>query len=343
MSQRKTVILSSEQKFQRRIFVVRHVNTHGILKTSVKFGISQRTLRDWRNRFNLFGIEGLRNKSTAPKNIWNKKDKDRVLEKEVLRLCKEEPGLNRLQIIGKLIFADTSEIATLSWLKRTKRRLGLTRKKRIKNNIHKTRYEIPIPGALQIDTKYVLSESGEYLYQFTAIDECTRVRFLGGSSSKGAEAARKFLVEAIKYYESLGVKVWRVQTDNGTEFTLPRSEWVVSSFIKGFTPKHIFTMECECNGIKHRLITVASPELNGKVERSHRIDEERFYSRFKFKSSYDLDHALKNIWMPEYNERRPHGSLGYSTPMDFLKKKLDELKNKNLNILIDNYEMKLAA
>ena len=70
--------------------------------------------------------------------------------------------------------------------------------------------------------------------------------------------------------------------------------------------------------------------MNGKVERSHRIDGERFYSRFKFGNAHALDDALKRVWMPEYNELRPHGALGYLTPMEFLRKRQKEIQNSPL-------------
>ena len=68
----------------------------------------------------------------------------------------------------------------MSWLGRAKKRMGLTRKKRQKTQTHTKRYEIPIPGYLQIDAKIVDKdgEPGEKLIQFTAIDECSRVRYL---------------------------------------------------------------------------------------------------------------------------------------------------------------------
>ncbi len=69
---------------------------------------------------------------------------------------------------------------------------------------------------------------------------------------------------------------------------------------------------------------------NGKVERSHRVDNERFYSKYKFGDEHALDYALKTLWMPEYNENRPHGALRYQTPMHFLKQRLKEIQKVEL-------------
>jgi transposase InsO family protein len=219
----------------------------------------------------------------------------------------------------------------------------------VKVNQHTRRYEIPVPGYLQIDTKEVPKdgEPGEKLYQFTAIDECTRVRFLGGSLTKGAAAAAKFLEDTVRYFNDLGVTIKRAQTDNGTEFTLPHNELTLASYARGNTADALFTQKCEkLGGITHKLIKPRTPQLNGKVERSHKTDGERFYSRFKFATADALDHALKNIWMPEYNERRPHASLGGKTPMDFLRQKQTELAAMTEEKVIQLYppaDMKKAA
>ena len=241
-----------------------------------------------------------------------------------------------MQTLVILMGEPSPDVVTLTWLSRTRKRLGLTKKKKIKTNLHKLRYEIPIPGFLQIDTKEVEKdgEPGEKLYQFTAIDECSRVRFLGGSLTKGAAAAAKFLEDAVKYFEILGVKVLRAQTDNGTEFTLPHNEATLASYARGETDEALFTKKCEeLGGIRHKLIKPRTPQLNGKVERSHRIDNERFYSRYSFANDYTLDHALKSLWMSEYNELRPHGALGWKTPMQFLKDRLEKIQKEKEKII----------
>ncbi len=254
-----------------------------------------------------------------------------ILEVALKRLHDTEPGLNRMQIFSKLLLEDSPDIPTLAWLNRATRRLGLSNQPKKASNQHPLRYEIPIPGFLQVDTKYIdkAGEPGEKLYQFTAIDECSRVRYLGSSLHKGARATSCFLMDTLSFFQSLGVHVVQVQTDHGTEFTLPHTQATIASYLRGKTQEALFTRVCDQNKIRHQLIRPRTPQLNGKVERSHRIDEERFYSRFSFSSEHAHDHALKTLWMPEYNEVRPHGALGGQTPMDFLKQRLTQLKLKN--------------
>lgn len=322
------LLLSSDQKFQRRIFVIRIALNQGTQAACLRSGVPARTVRRWKAKFEKFGLAGLREKSKTPKRVANKKDRRGAVEKELVWLCKNEPGLTRIQLLAKLTVYTSNENLSLSWVSRAKKRLGITRKKRQKKNEHTTRYEMPIPGFLQIDTKIIAKdgEEGEKLVQFTAIDECTRVRFLSGKLFKSAKNAQEFLRDAVKFYSGLGVTVLRAQTDHGTEFTLPENEKTIASYARGETDESLFTRTCAELGIRHRLIKVRTPQLNGKVERSHKTDEERFYSRFKFATDVALDHALKTLWMPEYNELRPHSSLGGLTPMDFLRKKLKEIE-----------------
>ncbi len=349
MSQKKN-ILNRQQKFQRRIEVVRVALKSGPQQAVIKFGIPARTVGSWVKRFKEGKMDALKDKSRAPHYVANKKDKDGVLSKALRDLHDKEPGLNRLQIFSKLLIEATGEPPTMAWIAREKRRLGLTKKRKIRVNQHKTRYEIYTPGALQIDTKVVdkQGEPGEKIYQFTAIDECSRVRFLGGSLTKGAKAATHFLKQAISFYASLGVRVYQVQTDNGTEFTLPHTETTLAAYARGDAEDSLFTKYCNENNIKHRLIKPRTPQLNGKVERSHRIDSERFYSRYEFSDDHALDDALKNVWMYEYNELRPHGTLGGLTPMAFLKKRLTEFRTPLLvadflNKQTKSTEHKIAA
>lgn len=330
MSQSKRELLSSEQKFQQRVFVVRLALSQGTQAAHLRSGVPERTVRRWKASFEAHGLDGLRERSRAAKRVANKKDLDGTLGRTLAELNRTEPGLTRVQILVKLLLEPSPDVVALSWIARTRKRLGLTRKKRQKKNEHTMRYEIATPGFLQIDTKSINKdgEPGQKLVQFTAIDECSRVRFLSGELFKSAKNAKNFLENAVKFYSGLGVTVVRAQTDHGTEFTLPENEQTIASYARGETDEALFTKQCRAMGIIHRLIKVRTPQLNGKVERSHRTDEERFYSRFRFATDAALDHALKNVWMPEYNELRPHSSLGGMTPMDFLKKRLREIEEK---------------
>jgi len=103
--------------------------------------------------------------------------------------------------------------------------------------------------------------------------------------------------------------VHSIQTDNGTEFGA-QFHW------------HLLD-----KGIGHKYIRPRTPRLNGKAERSHRIDEEEFYRMLKgiiIDSSKLFNEKLKE-WQNFYNFQRPHASLQGRTPFERLQEKLKEL------------------
>jgi transposase InsO family protein len=168
------------------------------------------------------------------------------------------------------------------------------------------RYEKPQPGhRVQIDVKFIAplkgSRRGCY-YQFTAIDDCTRVRVLRLYDRLNQKTAIQFVDYAL---ERLPFRVEVIQTDNGSEFQ--------ASF-------HWHVLD---KGIGHVYIKPLRPRLNGKVERSHRIDAEEFYRLLKGVVIDDADVFNEKLqeWEHFYNYARPHGALGGQTPYERLRTK----------------------
>ena len=126
------------------------------------------------------------------------------------------------------------------------------------------RYEKPRPGhAVQVDVKFIAplsSSSRKKYYQFTAIDDCTRIRVLRIDDQLNQKTAIQF---ADYVLDKLPFRVEAIQTDNGSEF------------------QTAFHWHLADRGIRHIYIKPATPRLNGKVERSHRIDGEEFYRQLK--------------------------------------------------------------
>ena len=121
------------------------------------------------------------------------------------------------------------------------------------------RYEKPLPGhRVQVDVKFIepIAGSRKKHYQYTAIDDCTRIRVLRIYPRNNQKTAIQFIDYVL---EKLPFQVEVIQTDNGAEF-------------QGGFHWHVLD-----RGIRHVYIKPATPRLNGKVERSHRIDAEEFY------------------------------------------------------------------
>jgi transposase InsO family protein len=139
-------------------------------------------------------------------------------------------------------------------------------------------------------------------YQFTAIDDCTRLRVLRAYPRCDQKTAIQFIDHVLA---KLPFAVERVQTDNGSEFG--------ASF-------HWHLLD---KGIDHVKIRPRTPRLNGKVERSHRIDSEEFYRLLEGQVIDDANLFSDKLqeWEDYYNYHRPHGALSGQTPYERLRQK----------------------
>lgn len=198
------------------------------------------------------------------------------------------------------------------------KRLGLVDKvKRRPPRRHDRRFpELLTPGEkVQIDVKEVpfncfrgkLLRDNKHLYQWTAIDECTRFRLLYIFEEHTPENSVKFLQMLLKAFP---FKIQTIQTDNGTEFTY----------------KYISeTEECPFDealrelGIAHKLIPPRTPWHNGKVERSHRNDQRYFYDWETFRTVEEARDKLKHHL--SWSNNKPMRTLKNKTPMELLREK----------------------
>ena len=122
----------------------------------------------------------------------------------------------------------------------------------------------------------------------------------------------RFLKELI---EKAPFRIRAVKTDNGSNFTNR-----YTGYLKGSDPMnprpHAFDLLCQKYNILHYLIDPGEPNQNGKVERSHREDQEKFYERNKFRNLKELERKIR-IWNNEYNDLE-HCGLNDKTPNEFL-------------------------
>lgn len=207
---------------------------------------------------------------------------------------------------------------SLSGMIHAAKRLELVDQGKAKTPHHRNqRYpEILVPGEkVQVDVKEVPYNClrGElrrdkHLYQWTAIDECTRYRFIYGFEEHTPENSVIFLEMLIKAFP---FKIQTIQTDNGTEFTY--------KYISEDT-ECPFDIALRKHGIQHKLIPPRTPWHNGKVERSHRNDQRYFYDWESFRSVQDLNKKLAEhlIW----SNSKPMRTLGNKSPIQLLNEKL---------------------
>lgn len=270
---------------------------------------SERTLKYWLADYKRFGIDSLENKSKRPKT--NPKETPIRIKERIIELRKETK-LSAIKLHWKL------EKEGISIHERTIGKLikkeNLTRKYRVK----KIKYDylkIPLSRGelVEIDVKYVpdLVKNRQY-YQFTAIDSASRWRYLKIYDDYSNLNSIRFLKELV---EIAPFRIRAIKTDNGSNFTNRYTGYLKSS--DPMNPRlHEFDLVCQKYNIIHYLIDPGKPNQNGKVERSHRTDQEMFYERNKFKSLKELNRKIR-IWNDEYNNLEHCGLKGL-TPNEAL-------------------------
>ncbi len=284
-----------------------------VLPTCRYFGITRTTFYRWYHRYLQFGVEGLKSKSSRPHKICYQIPKDVVATILMLRQQRHY-GPTRMSYYIKQKY---NWFVSKTTIHKLYKEHGINRLRyRKKWQRYPQRYEKAMPGdRIQIDVKFLdkLAFQGKQYYQFTAIDDCTRLRVLRIYDHNTVKNAAEFVDEVRKV---LPFAVKQIQTDNGQEFG------------------ESFTWHLDDLGITHRKTKIRSPEENGKVERSHRTDEEEFYRPRQFVS---IIHCLKLLkrWEKEYNERRPHMALKGKTPKEYLAEKLkNHISNQIQNMPI---------
>ncbi len=183
---------------------------------------------------------------------------------------------------------------------------------------HERRYpELSEPGEkVQMDVKEVpycclkgaAKRDGRHFYQWTAIDECTRFRFVYAFEEHTPENSVKFLSMLKRAFP---FRIQTIQTDNGIEFTY--------KYISDDT-ECPFDTALRAAYIVHKLIPPRTPWHNGKVERSHRSDQRYFYDWERFSDVDDLNRKLAQhlIW----SNHKIMRCLGSKSPAEFLRNKL---------------------
>ena len=199
---------------------------------------------------------------------------------------------------------------------RVLRRLGLSPSAPREEPYKPKPYEqMTYPGQrVQVDVKVVpqacITDPELRLFQYTAIDEFSRLRFLWAYEEQSTYSSADFLKRLVKWYRRRGITVECVQTDNGFEFTNRFSN------SKRDIPT-LFEKSAAELDICHKLIRPYTPRHNGKVERSHREDQRRFYLSHRFFSLKDF--AAQLAVHNARSNKRPMRPLQWLSPTLFLR------------------------
>ncbi len=295
-------------KAKHKLKVVDWLVNHGgdISLTTRHFGLDRKTVRSWRDKFRKIGMLALNDKSHRPKNV-RQQTTDWKTTDEIVKIRKEFPAWSKWKI--QAILERKNMSVSVSTVGRILKRKGLINKrisgkksKAAKNP--KQRYprgfRISEAGDMvQIDTKYVTLLGGRIIYQFTTIDVLTKRRVLRYYSSLLSKNGADFLKYCIQKFP---FKIKAIQTDNGKEF------------LKDFDKL------CKELSLPHYFIEARHPKQNTYVENSHGSDEREFYQQGNVDKDIEAMNKSLEEWEHNWNYVRPHQSLNYLTPDEYLQK-----------------------
>lgn len=304
------------QEAKKRQATVKYSMRKGQSCASRKYGISLSSVKRWCKRYD--GTwQSLAERSHRPKSHPNQhKTEEETIIKEAFQAKYIRYGWD--EVYDEAVRNKYKR--SYSGMLHAARRMGLgdAAKEKEPPRKNERRYpELMTPGEkVQIDVKEVpynclkgaVKRDGKHLYQWTAIDECTRMRFVYGFEEHTPENSVKFLK---MLQTAFAFKIQTVQTDNGTEFTYKYiSEDTLCPFDTAL----------EKAGIHHKLIAPRTPWHNGKVERSHRNDQRYFYDWEMFGSVEELNEKLRAHL--RWSNNKTMRTLGRKSANQLLQEKL---------------------
>ena len=277
---------------RHRLIVLEYAWAHGPAAAGRHDRLSARTIRRWRKRWRSSGVEGL-----VPSYPRHRRRQVPPAAIERIRHARRELGYGAARTRLWLQRVHGIRLA-MGTMQRVFRDIGMPRLRRTRKREPRQMrlFEKAEPGeSVQVDVKYVRI-AGRWAFQYTALDDCTRFRVLRLYRRLYHGSSLAFLTELRRAFP---FPIKRVQSDHGQEFSLA------------------FVLGVEAAGIRHRYIRPRRPQQNGKVERSHRIDNEEFWGRHRFQDFEAAAEALRG-WESRYNHDRFSLALHGRTPAEKL-------------------------
>ena len=273
------------QTMRFRQAVIEYSLKHGVTKAAVRYRLNRQYIYRWRKRYD-GTLESLADRSHRPHSHPNQHTPEEI--KLILNMRRRNPNTGIFVFWVKL--RQRGYTRSISGLYRFLRKHGVMAVKLPNPKYIPKPYEqMKYPGQrVQIDVKFVpqvcivgQSEPTQW-FQYTFLDEYSRFRYIEAFQEHNTYSSTLFLKHVVKKFP---YAIECVQTDNGSEFTnrlLPR----------GSDKPTLFELELNRMGIRHKLIRPYTPRHNGKVERSHRKDNEEFYASHRFYSFDDFKAQL---------------------------------------------------
>ena len=282
--------------------MVRRLGTKSAPAVAADYGLSVRTVRKWKHRYDVGGFEALADASSRPKRC-----RCSLTKAEMAQIHELRKGRKTGDEIARLLGLHRSTVF------RTLRKLGLSRLASLEPNPPVQRYEWESPGdMLHVDikrlgkidgvghrkagTRQVKRRKPGWEYLHVCVDDASRVAYTAIHPDETAESAVEFLWFAVAWYKQHGIKVKRVLTDNGACYKSRKFRQVCNEF-----------------GIQHKRTKPYHPQTNGKAERFIRTALKEWAYASTYTHSWKRTHDLP-LWTYRYNFLRPHMALGRNPP-----------------------------
>ena len=300
--------ITQDMKYKQSL--MKYAVAHGVSKASRKYNRTRSYIYFWLKRWD-GNAESLRPESRRPHHHPNEHTPAEL--KLIHDMRRRNPRLGMVEFWCKLRARGYSRCIESLW--RVLKREGLIAVNEKDPYKPKPYQQMTHPGErIQIDVKVVprrcIADPKLRLFQYTAIDEYSRYRILGAYPEQSTYSSYQFLLRVVDEFKKKGVKVECVQTDNGSEFT---------NRLNYNEARHLnkFEEALSLLNIEYKRIRPYTPRHNGKVERSHREDQKRFYDSHSFYSLADFGeqlavHQIKSNSLP----MRP---LRWNSPLDTLR------------------------
>ena len=299
------------QDMRYRLSLIQYADKYGVTKAAIKYKTNRQYIYRWKKRFD-GSMESLRDRSRKPHHHPNQHTPEEI--KLIMDMRRRNPHAGLVIFWVKLMQRGYSR--SMTGLYRFLKKQGfMAVHPPNPKYIPKPYEQMVYPGQrVQVDVKFVPSSClknskviGKKFFQYTAIDEYSRWRFVEAFEEQNTYSSAQFVDHLVKAFP---FPIECIQTDNGTEFT--------NRFTTHKDKPTLFQVHLEQHGIQHKLIRPYTPRHNGKVERSHRKDNERFYATHQFYSFEDFAKQLKEYNRRDYNHF-PMRPLGWKTPNQVLK------------------------
>lgn len=281
-------------------------------KTCRHFDISAQTFYRWRGRYSPSDLKSLEQRSRRPRRLrrgtWSAELAEAVRslrqryprwgKDKLVVLLRQQGWTISTSMVGRIL----RELKAKGQLVEPLPKAISARKARRPRPyaVRKPKDYVPSqPGDLvQLDTLDVRPLPGVVLKHFTARDIVSRWDVIEVHRKATAKTTAGFL-DALQVRMPFPIRA--LQVDGGSEF------------------QAAFEAECERRRIRLFVLPPRSPKLNGHVERANRTHTEEFYEIWPFSAfSVDVLNREAQAWEKIYNTIRPHQSLGYKTPLQFL-------------------------